>query len=80
MWYVRHNVPLYFAHLAERCRQFNNNDITPELFKEKLKERLSKADIKQVKEDVLPFVRNPKDLDIWSNDYFVQLADMVRIE
>lgn len=79
-WYVRHNVPLDFAHLAERVRQFNNEDITPELFKEKLIERLSTADIKQVKEDVLPILRNPKELDIWSNDYFVQLAGMVRIE
>ena len=79
-WYVRHNVPLDFAHLAERCKQFNNEDITPELFKDKLKERLSTADIKQVKADVLPFVRNPKELDIWSNDYFVQLAEMVRFE
>ena len=73
-WYVRHNIPLDFAHLAERCKQFNNENITPELFKEKLIERLSSADIKQVKEDVLLFVRNPKELDIWSNDYFVQLA------
>ena len=79
-WYVRHNVPLDFTHLAERCKQFSNENITPELFKEKLIERLSTADIKQVKEDVLPFVRNPKELDIWSNDYFVQLAGMVRIE
>ena len=79
-WYVRHNVPLDFTHLAERCRQFNNEEITPELFKEKLIERLSTADIKQVKADVLPFVRNPKELDIWSNDYFVQLAEMVRME
>ena len=75
--YVRHNVPLDFAHLAERCKQFNNEDITPKLFQEKLIERLSTADIKQVKEDVLPFVRNPKELDIWSNDYFVQLAGMM---
>ena len=79
-WYVRHNVPLDFVHLAERCKQFNNEDITLEQFKEKLKERLSTADIKQVKEEVLPFVRNPKELDIWSNDYFVQLAGMVIIE
>ena len=78
-WYVRHNVPLDFTHLAERCKQFNNEDITPTLFKEKLIERLSTADIKQVKEDVLPFVRNPKELDIWSNDYFVQLAGMMRM-
>ena len=66
--------------MAERCKQFNNEDITLEQFKEKLKERLSTADIKQVKEDVLPFVRNPKELDIWSNDYFVQLAEMMRFE
>jgi predicted nucleotidyltransferase component of viral defense system len=78
-WYVRHNVPLDFAHLAERCKQFNNEDITPEQFKDKLKERLRTTDIKQVKDDVLPFVRNPKELDIWSNDYFVQLSEMVRI-
>lgn len=69
-----------FTHLAERFRQFNNEEITPELFKEKLIERLSTADIKQVKADVLPFVRNPKELDIWSNDYFVQLAEMVRYQ
>ncbi len=78
-WYVRNGVTLDFAHLAERCKQFNGEDITPESFKAKLIERLSTADIKQVKEDVLPFVRNPKELDIWSNDYFVQLAEMVKM-
>ena len=79
-WYVRHNIPLDFGHLAERCKQFNNEDITPEQFRDKLIERLSTAEIKQVKEDVLPFVRDPKELAIWSNDYFVQLVEMVRIE
>ena len=79
-WYVRNGVALDFAHLAERCKQFNGEDITPESFKAKLIERLSTADIKQVKEDVLPFVRNPKELDIWSNDYFVQLTEMVRLK
>ena len=78
-WYVRNGVALDFAHLAERCKQFNGEDITPESFKARLIERLSTADIKQVKEDVLPFVRNPKELDIWSNDYFVQLAEMVKM-
>ena len=79
-WYVRNGVALDFAHLAERCKRFNGEDITPESFKEKLIERLSTADIKQVKEDVLPFVRDPKELGIWSNDYFVQLAEMVKLE
>ncbi len=77
-WYVRNNVALDFAHLRERTLQFNEEGITPESFKEKLKARLSSTDINQVKADVLPFVRNPKELDIWSNDYFLQLADLVK--
>ena len=73
-WYIRHNTPLDFNHLHERTLQFNQEDISMELFLEKLKQRVSTADINQVKADVLPFVRNPKELDIWSNDYFLQLA------
>ena len=79
-WYVRNNIPLDFAHLAERVFQFNNEVIEQSSFMAKLKERLASANINQVKNDVLPFVRNPKELDIWSNDYFLQLADMIRFE
>lgn len=79
-WYVRHNVPLDFAHLAERIRQFNNEEIGQAEFMAQLKDRLASANINQAKSDALPFVRNPKELDIWSNDYFVQLADMMKFE
>ena len=79
-WYVRHNVTLDFAHLAERVRQFNNEEIGQAEFMAQLKNRLASANINQVKSDVLPFVRNPKELDIWSNDYFVQLAYMMKFE
>ena len=79
-WYVRHNVPLNFTHLHERALQFNNEDITKESFLEKLNEHLSTTDINQVKADVLPFIRNPKEMAIWSNDYFLQLAQMIRFE
>ncbi len=79
-WYVRHNVPLSFTHLAERTLQFNNEVLDKDAFILRLKEKLVSANMNQVKSDVLPFVRNPRELDIWSNDYFVQLADMVRFE
>lgn len=79
-WYVRHNVPLGFTHLHERTLQFNNEDISEDSFLEKLKERLATADINQVKADVLPFIRNPKEMDIWSNDYFLQLAGLIKFE
>ena len=79
-WYVRHNVPLDFTHLHERTLQFNNENISKDSFLEKLKERLATADINQVKADVLPFIRNPKEMDIWSNDYFLQLAELIKFE
>ena len=79
-WYIRHNILLDFEHLKERALQFNGEDITQESFLEKLRDRLSTADINQVKADVLPFVKNPQELDIWSNDYFLQLANMVKFE
>ena len=34
----------------------------------------------QVKNDVRPFLKNPFDLNIWSNDYFVQLEEMIKYE
>ena len=30
--------------------------------------------------DVSPFIKNTKELDIWSTDYFLQLADMIKFE
>lgn len=54
--------------------------IERETFVVQLKEKLASANMNQVKSDVLPFVKNPKELDIWSNDYFVQLVDMMKFE
>jgi hypothetical protein len=31
-----------------------------------------------MKRDVMLFVQNPKDLDIWSNYYFLLLADRIK--
>ena len=76
-WYVRSAVPLKFEHLQARVREFNGMDIDIKQFQAMLTERLSQTDIRQVKADVLPFVQNPQELDIWSNDYFVQLAQRI---
>lgn len=77
-WYVRHKVPMDFCHLQTRTKEFNGLELTRETFVEKLKERLATADIEMVKQDVAPFVIDPRELDIWSNDYFLQLSDMIQ--
>ena len=79
-WYVRHRVPLDFSHLQLRASEFNGLELTKDLFLEKLRERLATADIDMVRQDVEPFIIDKRELDIWSNDYFLQLADMIRFE
>ena len=76
-WYVRNGVPLSFRHLQVRIKEFNGMEVDKIQFVGMLKERLSSADINQVKKDVRPFLKNPQNLDIWSNDYFLQLADAI---
>ena len=77
-WYVRNRIPLDFTHLQERIKQFNGCVKNKEEFLENLRNRLSSADINLVKADVLPFLKNPNELEIWSNDYFVQLMGMIK--
>lgn len=79
-WYVRNHVALDFAHLQERIKEFNGCEKSEEEFLADLKQRLSSADINQVKSDVLPFIKNTKELEIWSNEYFLQLMDMIKID
>lgn len=79
-WYVRNGIPLDWNHLHERILQFNGQEMTLDEFKSALRDRLGSADISRVKEDVLPFLNNLGELDIWSNDYFLQLADMMKID
>ena len=79
-WYVRNGVPLDFEHFRQRAIDFNGEDLNKEDFLKLLIERLSTADIKSVKNDVTSFVKNPSELDIWSNDYFVQLVSMMKFQ
>jgi len=79
-WYVRNAVPLNYTHLQERILQFGGELVSKETFMQALRERLSTTDIRQVKADVEDFIIDKREMDIWSNDYFLQLADMIRWE
>lgn len=79
-WYVRNRIPLDFKHLQERIKEFDGCEKTKKEFMDDLKARLCSSDIKQVKSDVLPFIKNPKELDIWSNDYFLQIMNLIKFE
>lgn len=79
-WYIRHNVPLDFKHFLERKNQSEKTPTeSPDTFqlKELLKEKIAKTNIEMVKADVSPFLKEQKDIEIWTIDYFLQLVDMI---
>lgn len=81
-WYVRHAVPLDFRHFKQRAIQGGVQDaaaLTPDALRLMLRQKLASVPISSVKEDVYPFVRRADQLDIWSTDYFLSLADKMAI-
>ena len=81
-WYVRYGVPLNFKHLQERIREFSGNEVSLEEFMVQLRKKISETNIDNVKQDVIPYI-DPSQfraLEIWSNDYFLQLVDMMKVQ
>ena len=82
-WYVRKGCSIDFEHLVDRsvqCGYAGTQKFTKEMCVDLLKERIENTNIEMVKTDVRPFIKNTKELDIWSTDYFLQLTDMIKFE
>jgi hypothetical protein len=80
-WYIRNEVLLDFSHLKMRSLQSgyaHQEDFTPDVFLTLLKEKINVVNFKLAKNDVLPFLRNPQSLEIWSAEYFLLLSDKIR--
>lgn len=82
-WFVRKGCSVDFGHLKERSVQSGytgTEEFTDGVCIDLLKRRIERANIEMVKADVSPFIKNTKELDIWSKDYFLQLAGMIKFE
>ena len=80
-WYVRKGVIADFNHLKERALQSGYTaveDFTTEVCINLIKKRIQQTTMELVKEDVLPFLKNPEEINIWSIDYFLQLVEMIK--
>ncbi len=83
-FFVRKNIPLSLKHLEARLRQIGyykkKEDLDGPHVKELLEKRVMEVDLNAAKRDVIPFIRNPKDLDVWTKDYFMHLVRRVEVE
>jgi predicted nucleotidyltransferase component of viral defense system len=78
VWYVAHHPVVRLSHLEARIRQTgdwrNDSKITGRKLLELLHDRIDTLDIGQVKQEVAPFVKDRRSLEVWSRDFFHSVA------
>ncbi len=80
-WYVKRGVKVNLEHLKERMvesEDFSKNDeLTVEVLKELLKNKIDDLDIEKAKQEVQVFIKDRGKLDFWSREYFKLLVDRI---
>ena len=78
------STPFFVSFCAKNAVSgFNSETVSlEELFMAQLREKIINTDIDNVKKDVMPYIdaRQLGTLDIWSNDYSLQLVDLMKIQ
>ncbi len=81
IWFLKNKTFLNLNHLAYRIHQthplYAIKDITNEFIRKELIEKIKNLDIEAAKKDIYPFIKNTKDLEIWSKDFFLSLVDKI---
>ena len=76
-------VPASLGHLEARLRQTGAYTDAPSLTAERLKgmlaARIDAVDLRAAKADVIPFVRRPENLDVWSREFFLAMVDLLQV-
>lgn len=90
IWYVANGVSLDLPHLSERleqsCKYFDGTDVkfptelTGKAVKELLLQRLEGLDIAKAQADVQPFIKDMRELELWSKDFFVAVFEQIKVE
>jgi len=81
VWYVGHRVPINLPHLEARINQSENRKIERvdiSAVQALLKERVQSVDLTAAAEDVRPFLRDPRELQLWTEGFFLELISQLQ--
>ena len=82
-WFVRKGVSLNLSHFLQRARDtgdWTKKSISKKQFLQLLTEKINSASFENIKADVRPFIKDTKQLDIWSKQYFLDLMGLLKVE
>jgi predicted nucleotidyltransferase component of viral defense system len=79
VFYLSRGTQVNLAHITARLAQTGHisteRQVTIEDLKEMLRKRFENIDYAQAKQDVVPFIKNPNALDVWSADFFHKITE-----
>ena len=83
VWFATYHPELRLAHLEQRMRQTGHwtgpEPLTEEAWRKLLKARIESVDIEKIKREVEPFIKNTAVLDVWSKEFFFEVAEKIRV-
>jgi predicted nucleotidyltransferase component of viral defense system len=84
IFFLAMDVPVNLKHLKSRLVQSeyinDNYDLNRESLIKLLNERFIEVNYEEAKKDVIPFVKNIKDLDLWSSDFFIEITKNLKVK
>jgi predicted nucleotidyltransferase component of viral defense system len=82
-WYIKKGIKLDLSHFLTRAQDsgdWKEETISEKEFRELLSQKIDTVNMEFVKRDVIRFIKDPEQLDIWSTTYFHDLASHLQIE
>jgi len=82
-WYIRKGIKLDLSHFfptSQDSGDWKEETISEKEFRELLAQKIETVNMEFVKRDVIRFIKDPGQLDIWSTTYFHDLASHLRID
>lgn len=78
LWYLSRGIPVHLAHLEQRLIQTQSyprtEPLTLEMLRQMLQERFATIDYRQAQQDVRPFIKDPRSLELWSAELFTAVT------
>jgi len=90
VWYIANDVELDTKHLKARlsqsCKYLEANEInipnelTKQNIKELLLQRIESLDVAKAKNDVQPFIKDMREIELWSKEFFIAIIENIKIK
>lgn len=90
IWYIANNVKIDSIHLksklSQSCKYLESNDIkipdtlNKESIKELLLQRIETLDVEKAKNDVQPFIKDIREIELWSKEFFIAVIENMKVK